>query len=157
MPSVKAAFSSCIYNFSGVRQSHIIEEKSPLYFDVTFARKKVVFQVDYEIYVTVASQTKTLDTFISELNVELANIVDLADKVMIEENKQEKLENVTVELMAINPDIPLNGLEIDCSTQTWNLNDIKSELQQTLKFNLPTIRFKNTKFPPFINPIKDFI
>ena len=68
------------------------------------------------------------------------------------ENKEEWFENLTIDFMAMNPGIPMDGLEMKCGIKKWQLKDVTEELQRMLSFYLPKIRIKNTINPKPIEP-----
>ena len=57
--------------------------------------------------------------FSSNVPVKLKQAYELGKKIMEAENKDLFFEDITLDLMAMNEEIPFDGLEITCKQKKW--------------------------------------
>ena len=146
---VEENIPACIDNFSAfVNQYPVIAQAEPQV-SATIGEDDVTIRLAYPVQIQRDGQIVDVPEFVSELPVALKEAYDLAVKTMQRENNEAWFENLTIDLMTANPNIPFDGLEFDCSPKSWRLTDIRAELQETLRFNLPAIRVANTEHAPF--------
>lgn len=118
---------------------------------VTITEKDVDVYVDYPI--KVKDRASTQETYISEfhsqLDVKLKEAYELAHNIMMRENKELFFENITLDLMAMNPAIPFSGMEFHCGKLRWYLWEIEDEITEMLTYHVPLVRIENTDYLPF--------
>jgi len=144
----------CINEFSVFENSYNIVEmdtKDKLSTKVEIGNKKEAFvtiETRYRIRVMDKFNKTLADIpfFREEIPIRLYNAYTTAKKIMEQENKDSFLEYRTVDLVAMNPDIPDTGIEVTCSQPRWYLPDIKNNLKTLLQVNLPFIKIKGTNF-----------
>jgi hypothetical protein len=90
-----------------------------------------------------------IQRFYKVYDVKLIDMMDLAKYILDYENTFYFLENITINLMSINKNIPLTGMELQCKVSTWNIYNIKFELQDMLFGSLNNIRVQDTDYYPF--------
>jgi hypothetical protein len=146
----------CINNFSAVSDRITMLDQGQMLVNVTIAKDSVVVRTTWPLHWTEAGAERKASEYISTLDVRLGEMYGLADAVMKAENAGYFFENVTIDLMTMDPSIPFDGLAVGCEPQRWQLPDIKDELQETLRVNMPTVRVRNTNFPPFERPLGDY-
>jgi len=64
-------------------------------------------------------------------------------------NDEQAFANVTIDLMAADQEIPMDGMEFECGGKQWPLFQVKERLQRSLEQNLGTVRIANTNHEPF--------
>ena len=67
---------------------------------------------------------------------------------MQEENTDMFLEEKTIDLIALDPDIPYTDIEFTCEPKIWYKSDIRNKLKHLLRTDLPLIRVDKTKYKP---------
>lgn len=142
---------SCIDAFRPLGNRFVITEEGNLSIATTLTDDTVYLSVTYPLKVipkTTLKETRMQD-FSSTVPARLKRTYELAKKIMQYENKKLALENLTIDLMSSDPDIPLNHLGVECKQQSWNVENIKEHLSNVMAANLLTIRVKNTDHVPF--------
>jgi hypothetical protein len=115
----------------------------------TITDDKVVIELNWPIEIRKVDKTIQLNKIVKEIDVKLKEIHDIASTTMKFENERAAFENITLGLVSANTDIPTNGMIIDCSPKRWYLNEIETELKNTLAYNIPSVRIENTPYTPF--------
>ena len=146
---VQKEIKSCIGNFSTVGGFEINELTQPIV-DFELNNKNTIVKLNYEIEVIQKNgDFKTLiKGFEYEIPIRLKKVLELAYLIMERQNKDFFIEQKTIDLMALKKEIPLTDFEATCSPKTWKLSDIKSDLQNLLRINLPYVKIKGTDFNP---------
>jgi len=149
---IKNNLKTCLADFKAFEKEFTIKERNGVTADVVIGEKHVSINIDYplEIVDKAKNEVSSISMFNVKLPVRLKKIYELASRIMETENKEMFLENITVDLMAMNPNIPFTGLEFSCPQLIWHLDNIKKELQDTLYYNIPRIRIYNTDYFPFL-------
>jgi len=57
-------------------------------------------------------------------------------------------QKITIDLIALDPDIPLSGFEMTCNQLTWRVSEVEEKLKRILRTNLPSIRIGQTDYLP---------
>jgi len=87
-----------------------------------------------------------------ELILEIAKVelgsIESVRKSMEEELKDQFLELRTIDLLALDRDIPYTDMEFTCSPKTWQIKDIENTLKYLLYINLPRISVDRTNYEP---------
>ena len=90
-----------------------------------------------------------MEKFGAKIQAALGKTHKLAIELMETESQQMYMENITLDLMALHPDVPFTGLDFSCSPQQWVVDDVKEDVQEMLAYNFFRIRVDNTNYPPF--------
>lgn len=151
---VKENINDCIQDLALFRQDFDIEIVKQPTAQTKIAENDVVVNVDYRLRIknAVTGEETKLKDFSAHLDVKLKQIYELAKKTLEAENKNGLLENMTISLIAMNPKTPLTGMDFRCDQLTWNILDVRTELQRMLYYTAPLIRIKNTDYAPFSAP-----
>lgn len=104
---------------------------------------------------TTGEQT-TITKFQSTQQVRLKDLYTLGKQILAAENQHTYFENITLDLMGLNPSVPFNGLSFGCSPQKWSVRNVKQSVQDMVYYNLPNIRVKNTDYPDFLASDKTY-
>ena len=148
---VKTNIKECINNFTSFKNRYNIIEIGNITVSVTLATKDVTVDMNYPLSIDVLS-TKTnvrIDKYSANIQVPLKNMYALAKNIMDYENDNAFMENITIDLMAMNTKIPFTDMQIKCGTLVWYLNNIKEEVKSVLNYNIPQIRLERTNYAPF--------
>jgi len=141
----------CLNEFEVFSQEYEVIPTGPLTTQTLMGEEQVVFLVNYPLRIRhkATNTIFTLDEFVGFVPIRFKQMYELAKKIMDFENKEQVLENTTINLMASDQKIPMDGLTLKCGGTSWRLTEIKDRLQRSLAQNLATIRIKNTQHTPF--------
>ena len=133
-----------------------IEEKDDISVKTSINKEDVEINMEYILVLTDKSsgETTKISRFSTVLPVRLKKAYELGRNMMEAENSKMYLENITIDLMAMNDEIPMTGLKFHCGELTWDINDIKDELKSVLYWHIPHLRVKNTDYFPFLEDEK---
>jgi hypothetical protein len=114
----------------------------------------ITFRLNYDVSLSTLSGNETTEytDFVITQPVRLKQVFNLAKDIMDAENREFIFERATIDLMSINPNIPLTGTEFTCGPKIWMIEDVERELKNMLFYNLFKTRFRNTDYPSFIAP-----
>lgn len=143
-------------NFAGLEPQYKIQPRGDFAPKTTIAADKVIIEIIWPIEITAGQKKIYLDKITKELDVKLKEMHDIAVKTMEFENRKTAFENITLGLVSANPEIPTNGMIIDCTPQKWYIHEIKEEMKNMLAYNIPSIRIENTPFTPFDAPRREY-
>lgn len=149
---VRKDVEKCLGNFKALEEQFKVSVLDKMQVKTTIAEKDILIELSYPLRITAANELREylVEKFAVKFSVKLRQMHDLASHILFAENKYSYLENTTLSLMIAHPDIPMNGLTVDCRPQQWYLKDIKEDIQDILKTAIPKIRIENTNYPPFI-------
>lgn len=153
---VKQNLQDCVGDFEPFLERYTITPTKEMIPVITFADNEVIIEVKWALDVTVQNRVIKLEDFISSFSLRFKEMYELAVKTMETENKQGWFENLTIDLMSANTRIPLTGMEFSCGTKKWHMQTVKTELQNTIFYNLPYVRVENTQYPPPLAPISTY-
>jgi len=115
-------------------------------------REDVLVKVDMPVEINKEGQRFVWRDFSKKSDVKLLLAYETAKEVLANENKNMFLEDVTLDLMAIDTDIPLTDFRMDtCTKLKWSKNAIISRLKDTLYYNIPRLRVNGTDYEPFLD------
>ncbi|MBI2545788.1 hypothetical protein HYV81_01270 [Candidatus Woesearchaeota archaeon] len=143
---------SCMQNFQAFdKEFEITAEASPK-ITVTIGEKDVIAAAEYPLNIKSKADDEEikLTKFRAVLPVRLKQMYGVASQLMQEENRNSFLEQSTIDLMALHPDIPFTGMEFKCGQMRWRLSEIQANLQEMLYFNAQKMRIENTDYAPFL-------
>lgn len=146
------ALPGCIENFSALRDRFTVEQEGPLIINVTLGENDVIIRTDYPLRWQEADRVQRHQDYVTILNAPLVRMWQLANDTMRAENAGTFVENITIDLMSSDPAIPMTGMTFDCDPQRWRMPEVRAELQDVLRINLPAVRVRNTNYLPFEQP-----
>ena len=143
---------SCLHNFTSLENEFSVQELSIPLVTIESAERTIIVTLSYSLNVLSKSQDTSfrIDTFVSVIPAKLKKMYLLAAELMDAENKNIFLEDGTLEMLSINPKIPLDGMEFTCGQKNWYMNDIQNELKSSIYTIMPRMRFKNTNYTSFL-------
>ncbi len=150
---VSKNLKQCLKNFSDFDE-FVIEEKDELTVKTTIAEEEVVINLDYPLIIKNRKGDKITEwsLYTSSVPVRLRKIYRLAKNLMNAENNDMFFERKTIDLMALDPEIPFTDMEFSCSNLEWSKTEVKNSVQELLYYNLPKIRIDRTDYIPFLHP-----
>ncbi len=148
---ISSKIKDCTNGFKDFEKEFTITEKEAEIL-TTIGERDVIIAMEYPL--TIESKAKAEEFKISKfrvaMQVRLKQVYELASKFMQEENRKTFVENVTVDLMALHPEIPFTGMEFHCGQLRWSVPEIQNKLKEMLYYNIPKLRVENTNYAPFI-------
>ena len=144
---IKNNLPDCVDGFSAFEGLFTIRELGQTRPVVTLADEQVIIDLTWPLEISTQNKRIEWDKFVVRYPVKLKQMWELADRTLKAENQFSWFENLTMDLMASNADIPLSGMEVFCGTKKWRLPQVKQEIQNLMYYNLPRVRVENTKYP----------
>lgn len=125
---------------------------------VMVAEEDIVVTFNYPVKVTqIAKQEiSEYEEFIVHVPVRLKKMMELAKELISSENNNPFLEEVTIDAIAGNPNIPFSGLKMQCSRLTWEIPEVKEEVQRWASIAMRNIRVRNTDHVPWLYPEEEY-
>jgi len=148
---VSENLKSCLKNFSDFNQ-FIIEEKGEIQTKTVIAEEEVVITTNYPLIIKNRKGDKITEwsLYSTSVPVRLKKIYRLAKGIMEAENKNMFFEKATIDLMALDTEIPFTDLVFSCKNLEWSKNEIRESIKELLYYNLPKIRIDKTDYLPFL-------
>ncbi|MBU1204452.1 MAG: hypothetical protein KKE93_00915 [Nanoarchaeota archaeon] len=148
---VSENLKSCLKNFSDFDE-FIIEEKGDINTKTVIAEEEVIITTDYLLVIKNRKGDKITEwsLYTTSVPVRLKRIYRLAKGIMNAENKDMFLEKTTIDLMALDPEIPFTDLVFSCKRLEWSKLEIEQAVKELLYYNLPKIRIDKTDYIPFL-------
>lgn len=155
---LEATIGECINSFRDFEHEFEITPEAGPEFEVTIAENSVVVNLEYPLSVKVKGEPATirLERFRKELNIRLKKLYDLSVAILYRENEEVFLENITLDLIFLNPNIPVTGVELRCTPLLKSIADIRSNIKEMLAYNIADVRLKNTKYSEFAEGDKTY-
>jgi hypothetical protein len=142
-------YRDCVDNFTGFRNQFNITELGPIIARVKLEDANTPIELSFplEFADIIGTKIGKIDARKVTLPFRIKRAVNLAEAVMEAEEQDMKLEDITMDLMAIDSGIPVQGgPEFSCEKIRWNVEDIQNKLKALLRTNLPFIRIGNTGY-----------
>lgn len=146
---VRDSLQGCIGNFESLKPQFFVKSLEEIRPRVSFGQKDVVVEANWPLQIDTAGFSTKHDLFVARVDVPMRAVWELANSTIVAENKLQFFENLTVNLMAADPEIPMDGLEFECGVKRWPLPVIRERLQDLLFYNIPSVRVENTNYVPF--------
>lgn len=148
---IESNIENCL-NLDVFDDDYTIEELKDIKAETIIAKEDVNVELTYPLIIK--DKTSDEQTRISKYHitvpVKLKQVYELGKNIMQAENQKTFFENMTIDWLSMNSNIPLNGLEFHCGTLKWRVSDIENELQDMIYYNLPKVKIKNTNHPGFL-------
>tara|TARA_Y100000310_G_scaffold60080_1_gene55452 strand:+ start:501 stop:2555 length:2055 start_codon:yes stop_codon:yes gene_type:complete len=147
---VKENLLTCIGDFSGFDDLYDIEA-GEMIIEADISDENVILDINYplDIVLKVGGTQRKMNKFGAKLETQFGKMYNLAVKIMEEEQRIYFMENITLDLMSLHPNVPMNGMEFNCNPKSWLISDVKQDTQLLMQTMLPRIRIENTNYLPF--------
>jgi hypothetical protein len=145
---IEDRYRECINNLTEFRQQFNITELGRIVVRTKLEDENtpIVLNFPLEFSDVLGKRIAKIETRTVTLPFRIRRAYTLAKAVMEAEEKDMKLEDITMDLIAIDPDIPYSDMEFSCSKKRWNVEDVRNKLKLLLRTNLDEIRIGNTNF-----------
>jgi len=140
----------CIGNLEVFREQYIIEERGSINTETTLGDEGIPIKVYYPL--TISDKLGVKITDLDEFNIvvpyRLKTAYEIAVQIMEAEQAQAKLEDLTIDLISLDNDIPLANMELRCDKRRWKISEIEDKLKLLLRYDLPLLRVDKTDYEP---------
>jgi len=146
----------CTANFTTFQNDFNIEQGN-IQTSVDLTENSVDIKVNFPLTITDRSDNNQIkmSKFFDIEHVRLKKAYELAKAIMLKENEDMFLEKKTIDLIALDKDIPYTDVQVSCKKKTWSIAKLKSNLQNLLAINLPYIRIRGTSYKDTYVPTPD--
>ena len=114
--------------------------------DVEIQDEEVLFTVTYPIIIAVDDFSFKFENFYIAQDVPLGKMYEAATQIMDEENENFYLEELSYDSLTLYEEVPLSWTEFDCERETWDVEEVKSSLQEILVNNMFAVKMKGTDY-----------
>src|SRR3989344_1500781 len=141
---------ACINDLTVFQEQYDIVEKGDVVTDTSINDQIVLFRVTYPFDVIDKDGKKIteIEKFHVESEIKLKRLYEVAEAIMEKEAADMKFEKITVDLLALDPEIPLTGVDFSCSRQRWAVSEVENKIKTLLRKNLPSVRVDHTSYEP---------
>ncbi len=98
------------------------------------------------IYIEKGGIKFNLDKQLIKVDVALGNLYKIARKILEKENKDNFLEEKTIDMLVVYDELPYSGTDFDCSNKIWLKENVINDLKKIVSNNLNYIRVKGTNY-----------
>ena len=140
----------CLQNLEPFQAQYDIIERGELEAETEIVEEAVIFKVTFPIEIVNKEGTRIteLKEFRIDSPIKLKKVYEVAKSIMETESEEMRVEKITVDLIALDPDIPISGIELGCGQKIWIKTDVENKLKTLLRNNLPRIRVDRTNYLP---------
>ena len=145
---IEERYRECLNNLTEFRQRFNITELGQIMITVNLEEENTPIELSFplEISDVLGKRLAKIETRTVTLPFRIKKAYTLAAAIMEAEQRDMKLEDITMDLIALDPDIPYADMEFTCSKKRWSINDIINKLRVMLRTNLDELRIGNTDF-----------
>ncbi|PIN85883.1 hypothetical protein COV19_07370 [Candidatus Woesearchaeota archaeon CG10_big_fil_rev_8_21_14_0_10_44_13] len=149
---VNEHIGDCLRNFTAMKEQFDIRETGNITSKTTIGVNEVIITTKYPLNVGVrgTKELTRIATFSTSIPIKLRKMYELAADIMEAENNQLFLEDLTINLMTLGPEIPFSDVVFQCGQLRWFKPDVEEAIKNILYYNFPKIRFKGTNHEPFL-------
>ncbi|MFH1358475.1 MAG: hypothetical protein ABIH37_01145 [archaeon] len=128
-------------DFSGfVEQGFEIEVGKEIDVSSKIEKNKILVNVNQNLVIRTANVSWSSKIHLAEVDSSLGIFYDLSLKVYDHFKESVFLENYGKDILRLYA--PVDGVDIDCSTKIWQLNDVRENLTSALEANIGFIKLK---------------
>ncbi|MBW3003770.1 hypothetical protein KY328_05885 [Candidatus Woesearchaeota archaeon] len=139
----------CLQNFTEIEAFTVIKQAEPVV-SVTVNKEDVRAYIVMPVEIFKDGQRYEWDEFTTKIDAKLFKAYETAVQVLNNENSNMFLESMTIDMIALDPDIPLTDFRFDsCRRLTWSKSSIVTRLKDTLYYNIPRLRVNRTLYDRF--------
>jgi len=151
---VNNSFKGCLRDFEPLKKEFAFRDVGNYSFKVTIAEEDIVIETVFPLKAEAIGRNEVynVEKFNTYIPARLKRVYTLAQSIFEEENRRMFLENITLGVMTMSPDIPFTGMEFSCTPEIWNLLNIEKGLKEDIAAVAQRIRFRNTNYVPFEKP-----
>ncbi|MBI2208228.1 Tad domain-containing protein [Candidatus Woesearchaeota archaeon] len=144
---ITSNLDTCISDFSAFSQFDV-RQRGSLGVKVTLNENDVAVDVNYPLELTnkLNRTTIMLEKFKETLPIRLKKAYEMAKDIYESEKKNFFLEFKTMDLIAMDKNIPTTGIETTCGEKVWRVDQVQQKLKRLLNVNLPYISIVSSEF-----------
>jgi hypothetical protein len=141
-------YRDCINNLTDFKQKFNITELGPVIVRVNLEEANTPIELSFplEISDVLGKRIAKIETRTVTLPYRIRRAHTLAATIMESEQVDMKVEDITMDLVAMDPDIPYSDIAFSCQKKTWQVENIINKLKVLLRTNLDELRIGNTDF-----------
>ena len=145
---IKSEINSCTSEFGILNEKFEVRNLDEALIEIEFNDGSTAVGIDYPIDIMQKDEgtTTRIEKFSYDIPIRFKKAYELAKLVMERENADSFIERRTIDLYSMNRDIPTTDVDASCDTKTWRLKDIKDDLKNILRVNLPYIRIEGSDY-----------
>ncbi|MBW2966297.1 hypothetical protein KY342_04295 [Candidatus Woesearchaeota archaeon] len=145
---IEDRYRDCINDLAEFRQQFNITELGPIIVRTKLEDENtpVVLNFPLEFSDILGKRIAKIETRTVTLPFRIRRAYTLAKAVMEAEETDMKLEDITMDLIAIDPDVPYSDMEFSCAKKRWSIEDVRNKIKALLRTNLDEIRIGNTNY-----------
>lgn len=136
----------CFDNFTEFKERGYEFEDSEIKVAVNIVPKKIQVTMDYPLKIRKGEFEFVFSKFFDDLNVRFAELYALAKNILEREKEDLYLEDKTLDMMFVYPEIPVSDSSLECAPLIWSKSKIESDFKQIVSTNLPAIKILGTDF-----------
>lgn len=143
---IRARLPECTGMFESFEEFTV--EQGEIVPRVLMTADDVVVELDWPLRVSGVDRETDIVEFVVVHPVRFKQLWLLSESIMRKENSDAWFENLTIDFLAADPDIPLNGVLFQCGFKKWHVRNLKERFRRLLRYNIPRVRVANTQYPP---------
>jgi len=153
---VDRQLSECLQDFAAFEPQYTVSELGRPQLDSIFTDEDVVIRLKYPLEIRQADKVTEHQDFITHVPVRPKKMWELAVEIMKAENEQTFFENLTIDLISMDREVPMDGMSMSCAPRIWRLQEVEKRVQTLIRANIPRVRVKGTDYPPFLADEKTY-
>jgi len=134
----------CIDDFSSFEDYNIEFSESEV--DVEIRDDNIKIVLDMPVDVEVKGQEFSFKRFVTNVEVSLGDLLDIAKKIVENEIASDYLEEKTIDMMIAYDEIPYSGSDLSCGKKVWVKDKVISDFKNILFENIHQIRVAFTDY-----------
>ncbi|MBW2978202.1 hypothetical protein KY331_05120 [Candidatus Woesearchaeota archaeon] len=140
----------CLQGFEPFNKTFNITELGDISVDIDLGEEDFRVDVNYPLDVILKAREQKffLEDFSVKIPYRIKKMYELATQIIREEIRTKFIERRTIDLIAMDNDIPYTDMAFSCRSKTWQIKDVENKLKHLLYINLPRIAVDRTKYEP---------
>ena len=141
---------ACLQEFEPFKRTFNITELGDISVNIKLGEEDFKVDVNYplDIILRARAQKFFLEDFSVAVPYRIKKMYELATQIMREELRTSFIEKRTIDLIAMDGEIPYTDMEFSCRPKVWQIKDIQDKLKHLLYINLPRIAVDRTNYEP---------
>ncbi len=149
--------AECINEFEALAsEGYAVEPVGNLSVNTILSDAQVVVKLDWPLRITRNDISVLQKEYAATIPAPLKHLYDVATMLMRFEHETSWFENLTIDLYSSDPEVPTDGMTVDCDQKSWRVSSIRERVQSVLVAALPLVRVQNTKSPGFASLPKTY-
>jgi hypothetical protein len=142
---VNAHVQECESSLRLLEGYELTTEKAPET-KVTINDEYVDFEINYPIKLQYEDAAATVQKHMFAVPFELGKLYKISRQIMDKESENYFIEERTIDMIFIYPEIPSTSINFECSPRIWTKSAVAQSLKTIVENNVPFIRIKGTSY-----------